>query len=273
MADSIIKRVVTSLVILSAVFYIIFFLPNWGFSALVIFFIATALYEFFSIVEKKGIVVYKYYGMLIGIAIPVAVYFQKGEGYSNLEPLFIVITCLFGLILQIIRREKTRNHLTSIAILLFALFYISWFLSFFIKIKFLQEGAKLVTFLVLVTKGGDVGAYFIGKYFGKHPLIPRISPYKTKEGAIGGLLTCVVIAVLSKSFLPEFTYSRLIFLGFLFGVLGQIGDLAESLFKRDFDAKDSSRALPGLGGMLDTIDSLLFTTPIFYFYLNIKNLF
>ncbi|MBL7158384.1 MAG: phosphatidate cytidylyltransferase [Candidatus Omnitrophica bacterium] len=273
MADSVIKRVITSLTVLSAVFCILFLLPNWAFCILTTFFVAAALYEFFSIVEKKGVVVYKYYGILIGIVIPIAVYFQKGEGYSNMEPLFIVITCLFAFILQLARRDRAQNHLTSIAILLFALFYISWFLSFVIKIKFLHEGAKLVTFLVIVTKGGDVGAYFIGKYFGKHPLIPRISPHKTKEGAIGGLMSCVILALLSKGILVDFPYTRLLFLGFLFGILGQIGDLAESLFKRDFDAKDSSRALPGLGGMLDTIDSLLFTAPIFYFYLNIKNLF
>ena len=273
MADNITQRTITALVIVAAVFFIIFALPNWAFCILTVFFIATSLYEFFSIVEKRGIAVYKYYGMLIGIAIPLAVYFQGGEGYSNLEPLFIVITCLFGFILQIVRREKAHDHLTSIAILLFALFYISWFLSFFIKIKFLYDGSKLVAFLILVTKGGDVGAYFIGKYFGKNPLIPRISPRKTKEGAIGGLLISAVFALLSKGILVDFSYARLLFLGLLFGVLGQIGDLAESLFKRDFNAKDSSRALPGLGGMLDTVDSLLFTAPIFYFYLTIKNLF
>ncbi|MFH1594381.1 MAG: phosphatidate cytidylyltransferase [Candidatus Omnitrophota bacterium] len=269
MASSILRRVTSSIAIIFLVWVVTFLTPNWTFCILTAIFIGLALHEFFSIMEKKGIFVYKYFGIVAGIAIPVSIYLHVGEGFENLEPFFIVIACLFTFVLQFARKDKADNHLVSIALTLFALFYISWFLSFFIKIKYLNEGASLVSFLIIVTKTGDIGAYFIGKRFGKRPLIPRISPRKTKEGALGGLASSVMAAVLCQSLVAGFGFFHIILSGFLLGIIGQVGDLAESLFKRDFEVKDSSRALPGLGGILDVIDSLLFTTPIFYFYIKI----
>ena len=270
MEGNLLRRVITSLAVAAVVVVIIFIMPNWAFCLLTVAFIAPALYEFFSIVEKKGIFVYKYFGVTAGVIIPFATYLHLGEGHANLEPFFIVIACLFTLVLQFIRREKTKDHLTSVAVTLFALFYISWFLSFLIKIKYLPGGASLLMFLILVTKTGDVGAYFIGRKFGKTPLIPRISPSKTKEGALGGLAASFLTAFLCKVFhLVDFSYQHVLLLGFLLGIIGEVGDLAESLFKRDFDVKDSGTNLPGLGGVLDVVDSLLFTAPIFYFYIKI----
>ena len=269
MADNILKRTTTSVVVIGSVGAITFLLPNWAFCLLTLGFISFALYEFFSIVEKKGLFVYKYFGIIVGSIIPIATYLRLGEGYANIEPFFIVIACLFTFVLQFIRREEAKDHLTSIAITLFALFYISWFFSFFIKIKFLPDGAKLVGFLILVTKATDIGAYFIGKKFGRSPLIPRISPKKTKIGALGGLFSSVVAAFLCKYFLIDIPTIHIFILGILLGTIGQVGDLAESLFKRDFDVKDAGKELPGLGGMLDVMDSLLFTAPIFYFYVKL----
>jgi len=269
MADSILKRIVTSLGIVSVAGIITFLLPDWVFCLLTVLFIGFALYEFFSVIEKTDLFVYKYFGIAAGVVIPIAIYLHLGEGHANLEPFFIVIACLFTFVLQFARKESAKNHLISIAVTLFALFYISWFFSFCIKIKYLPDGARLVSFLIIVTKTGDIGAYFIGKKFGKNPLISRISPKKTREGALGGLLFSLVSAVLCKLFLVDFSYFHAILLGVLLGIIGQVGDLAESLFKRDFDVKDSGRELPGLGGVLDVIDSLLFTAPIFYFYIKI----
>ncbi|UCD55817.1 MAG: phosphatidate cytidylyltransferase [Candidatus Omnitrophota bacterium] len=269
MADNIFKRIVTSLGIVFVAGIIIFLFPDWAFCLLVVLFIGFSLYEFFSTVEKRDLFVYKYFGIVAGTIIPIAIYLHLGEGHANLEPFFIVIACLFTFVLQFARKENTNDHLVSIAVTLFALFYISWFFSFFIKIKYLPYGARLVSFLIIVTKMGDIGAYFVGNKFGKNPLISRISPRKTKEGAFGGLVFSVVSAVLCKLFLIDFSYYHAVLLGFLLGIIGQVGDLAESLFKRDFAVKDSGKRLPGLGGVLDVIDSLLFTAPIFYFYIKI----
>ena len=263
------KRVLTSLLIVTLVGIVVFLFPNWVYTILVSTLVGLGLSEFFQLVQKKGIFVYKYFGVLIGMLTPAIIYLQMGtEGYFDLEPFFIVIACLFIFVLQFTRRDSSQA-LASIAVMMFGLLYIAWFFSFFIKIKFLARGAFLVAFLVLVTKMGDIGAYSIGKRFGRHNLIPRISPNKTVEGTIGGLGASALTAILSKAYLPNFSYSHLLTLGALLGVLAQVGDLAESLLKRDCGVKDAGSSLSGFGGVLDLIDSLLFTTPIFYFYLKV----
>ncbi|MDP3790644.1 MAG: phosphatidate cytidylyltransferase [Candidatus Omnitrophota bacterium] len=263
------KRVVSSVIILTLVGLVIFCFPNWVFALLACAMIGLGLWEFFSLAEKKGIFVYKYFGILIGMLVPVIIYFQMGmEGYVTTEPFIIVIACLFTFVLLFTRRENSQA-LASVAVTMFGLLYIAWFFSFFIKLKFLPQGSLLVVFLIVVTKMGDVGAYFIGKSFGKHSLIPRISPNKTVEGTIGGLLFSVGSALAGKLYLPNFSFAHLLTLGFLLGILAQMGDLAESLIKRDCSVKDASGSIPGFGGMLDIIDSLIFTVPIFYFYVKV----
>jgi phosphatidate cytidylyltransferase len=263
------KRIFNSVIILALVGIITFYCPNWVFSGLASIMIGIALYEFFTMVGKKGIFVWKYFGIIIGMMVPFIVHYQMGtEGYLPIEPFFIVIACFFTFVLQFLRRDNS-EAVTAIAVTMFGLLYIAWFLSFFIKIKFLANGSCLVAFIVLVTKMSDVGAYFIGTSFGRRHLIPRISPKKTVEGFYGGCVFSVLTAILGKLYLPGFSYSHLITLGVLMGILAQVGDLAESLLKRDCGAKDSGKAFSGLGGVMDMLDSLFFTVPIFYFYLKV----
>ena len=263
---SLTRRTVTSALIITLVALITFYFPNWAFAMLASAMIGVALLEFFTIIERKNIHVYKGFVIILGMCVPLVIFLQSGvEGYFTLEPFYIIMACLFIFVLQFIRRDSSQA-LVSIAVTMFGLLYIAWFFSFFIKLKFLPGGALLVGFLVLVTKTGDIGAYLVGSSFGRHNLIPRISPNKTIEGTIGGLLFSIAAAVASKSYLPSFPYGHLVVLGVLLGVLAQVGDLAESLLKRDCGVKDSGANLSGFGGMLDLIDSLLFTAPIFYFY-------
>jgi len=245
---------------------ITFFFPNWVFSLLASTLIGLSLYEFFTIIEKKGISVSKKFGVIIGMLVPLIIHFQLGtEGFFALEPFIIIIACLFTVVIQFTRRDNSQA-LANISVMMFALLYIAWFFSFFVKIKFMPRGAYLVAFVVLVTKMGDIGAYLIGRSFGRHSLIPRISPNKTIEGTAGGLVFSVAMAFISKSYLPNFSYYHLAALGVLLGILAQVGDLAESLLKRDCGVKDSGNSFSGFGGVFDLIDSLIFTAPIFYFY-------
>ena len=151
---------------------------------------------------------------------------------------------------------------------MFGILYIAWFLSFFIKIRYLTGGFGLFLTAVLITKLGDIGAYLVGMRFGRTPLIPHVSPKKSIEGSLGGLLFSVLGALISRVFL-NFSYLHMIFLGIFLGILGQLGDLSESLIKRDCQVKDSGNLIAGMGGVLDLIDSLLFTGPVFYFYMSI----
>lgn len=271
MADksSLKKRLISSALILTLAAIIIFRSPNWAFSLLASAMIGCALWEFFNLAQMKGIFVYKYFGILVGMLVPMVLYFQSGlEGYFAVEPFFIVIACLFTFVLLFIRRENSQA-LSSISVTMFGLLYIAWFFSFFVKLKFLPQGPLLVAFLILVTKMGDVGAYFVGRSIGKHSLIPRISPNKTVEGTIGGLIASVATAVISRLYLCNYSFAHLLTLGLLLGILAQVGDLAESLIKRDCGVKDAGNNISGFGGMLDVIDSLLFTAPIFYFYVKV----
>jgi phosphatidate cytidylyltransferase len=166
------------------------------------------------------------------------------------------------------RRRDNSGVIVAISTTIFGILYVSWFLSFFIKIRYLAGGIGLVLTVILITKLGDIGAYFIGSRFGKIPLIPRISPKKSVEGAVAGMIFSLLGALVSKPFL-NLSYLQLIFLGLFLGILGQLGDLSESLMKRDCQVKDSGHLLPGMGGILDFIDSLLFTAPAFYFLMSI----
>ena len=128
----------------------------------------------------------------------------------------------------------------------------------------------MVAYLLVVTKAEDVGAYLVGSVIGRHPLIAHISPKKSVEGAIGGILFSIAASLLFTPYLPiQFSLLHMAFLGLSIGLLGQVGDLSESLMKRFCNAKDSGGLLPGMGGILDAVDSVLFTAPIFYFHLKI----
>jgi phosphatidate cytidylyltransferase len=211
-------------------------------------------------------------GTLIGVLIPLSIFFHF-ELTKNWELLFIVLAFLIILIMQFARRDNS-NATAGISTTLFGILYVSWFFSFLVKIRFLLDGVagvKLLAFVLLVTKAGDIGAFFVGSWLGKRPLRPRISPNKSQEGCLGGLLFSMIFALLFWPFLPQeahFSLLQVICIGAGLGIIGQLGDLSESLIKRDCNVKDSGKLLPGLGGVLDAIDSLLFAAPAFYLYMN-----
>jgi phosphatidate cytidylyltransferase len=269
------KRIISSISLLCIL--VITISVDWLFGLLVTAFTIVGLYEFFKMLENKGINIYKYFGIAMGAIIPLSIVFRF-ELTKNWELLFIVLALLFLIIMQFRRRENS-GVIMDISTTIFGILYISWFLSFLIKIRYLTGGIGLILAVIFITKLGDIGAYFIGSRFGRTPLIPRISPKKTVEGAVGGLIFSILGAFISRPFFPAFggipqgrenvAHLHIIFMGISLGILAQLGDLSESLMKRDCQVKDSGRILPGMGGALDFIDSLLFTAPAFYFYMSI----
>ena len=267
--NNLVPRLISSALIILFVLFTVLVWPNWFFCLVVTAMIAFALKEFYALVERKGIFIFKISGILIGILVPVSI-FLEFEPTKGWELIFIIAVLLAIFILQFTRRESDQA-IVGVSTTIFGILYISWTFSYLMKLKLIEpdglpEGSLLVAFLLLVTKVGDIGAYFVGTYFGKHSLIPRISPKKSVEGAVGGFLFSVAAAVASKSFLPSVPVYHLLILGCLLGILAQVGDLTESLIKRDSQVKDSAALIPGLGGVLDLIDSILFTAPTLYFY-------
>jgi len=247
---------------------------DWFFIATIVFLTMGGLYEFFYMVKKKGIPIYSYIGILIGVLIPLSIY-THFELTRNWELLFIVLAFLMILFMQFARDDNS-NATVGISTTLFGILYVAWFFSFLVKIRLMMPavdgaGVKLLAFIVIVTKSGDIGALLIGTKFGKHPLIPRVSPHKSIEGCLGGLAFSVIFALVCRSYIPailNFSSVQIAFMGAFFGAVGQLGDLSKSLIKRDCNVKDSGKLLPGMGGVLDVIDSLLFAAPAFYLYMS-----
>ncbi len=259
-------RLVTGVIAVAVITYGIFWAPVWLFSLGTGVWIACGLFEFFTMLKRKGVLVYRVFGIVIGAVIPTVVHFQLGSNRSG-EVLFIVLACFGLFILQFSRRDRP-YALEGVALTFFGIMYISWFLSFIIKIRYMPSGSIYLAYLLAVTKSGDIAAYVLGTFLGRHTLIPHISPRKTMEGTLGGILaSCLVSLAFAGVFPGSPSLAQLAFLGFLFGVAGLCGDLAESLIKRYAQAKDSGTLLPGLGGVLDAMDSVLFTAPLFYYYL------
>jgi len=263
------KRIISSVVLLAVVHLTVFVLPKWTFFILVMVFTVVGLAEYFSLVRKKDVFVHGWLGMALGVLLSASFYLETELGIRQPE-LGIMAIAIIGLfLLQFTRRDKT-SAILSIACTLMGLLYIAWLLSFFVRLKYLPGGSLWIAFLILVAKLGDAGAYFSGKWLGQHPLIERISPNKSVEGAVGGLLVSIVVAFFCwRLFLPEVPFYHLLILGASIGILAQLGDLAESLIKRDVGVKDSGWVVPGLGGILDIIDSLLFSAPFLYFYIKV----
>jgi len=257
------RRIASSCVLIGIITATIF--VDWVFGLLATMFIVVGLYEFFTILENKGIGMFKYFGIGMGIVIPLSItfHFEPTRGW---ELLFTILALLVLIVMQFTRRQNS-GAIVDISTTIFAILYISWSISFLIKIRFLDNGFGLLSSVLLITKLGDIGAYIVGTGFGKTPLLPRISPKKSVEGAIGGLVFSVLGAFVSMP-LVHFNYAHLLFLGVFLGILGQLGDLSESLLKRDCQVKDSSSVVPRMGGVLDLVDSLIFTGPVFYFYIS-----
>jgi len=282
---NLLRRLGSSAVLIVIVVSALFVFPLWAFALVVIGFIAVALYEFFTMVRHRGILVHRTLSTGLGVIFMGLVAWRSlvepghvaapvlGQSATMLNwawdifwPATIVI-----IFLRQFTRQNTFEALSGLATTLFGLAYISGLLSYLFYIRAFkdQEGAWLILFLILVTKLGDVGAFAIGNLVGHHTLVARISPRKTVEGFIGAVLVSGVTAALAHPLVARLHGSLLrgLSLGLFLGLCGQLGDLAESLIKRDCQVKDSGRLLPGLGGVLDVLDSLLFTAPLFYAYL------
>jgi len=159
------------------------------------------------------------------------------------------------------------DSLKQEAIVLTGMLYVGLTLSYLVLIRLLPEGESLVFFLLLVTWAADTAAYYVGTLYGQRALAPRISPKKTVEGLAGGVIGATIVAFVARwTFVPEFSNLDTLVLALCLTLAGLWGDLVESAIKRGIGVKDSGDLLPGHGGMLDRLDSLLFTAPAFYYY-------
>lgn len=251
-------RLVMSAVLTGITIYTIFFAPPWFFFLVIEAFVLLGLNEFLTLAEKKGIVINRLVGLFFGGLLPLSYYFPS-------ESLIFAVGCLTLFIFNFHRRLR-EQALVSTAVTTFGIVYVAWFFSFLMKIRYLPNGAQWVFYVILISKLGDASAYFFGKTFGRVRLVEHISPEKSVEGALAGFFTTVLASLVSKIYLPGVEVIHLLVMGVAIGLLSGFGDLAESLIKRDVGVKDSGH-LPGLGGVLDVLDSLLLSIPFVYYYI------
>lgn len=228
------------------------------------------LVEFYRMMEAKGIRPYKTVGVAAGLGVSWYVYFQGGVFSS----LFITLVLLIIMVLELFRRdgELAVFHISSTIL---GIFYVAWLGSHIILLRQLGEGApagdlggSFVLLTLALAWGTDTGAFFVGNALGKRKLLPRVSPDKSVEGVWGGVATALGAAFIAKvTFAAYLTAVDALALGLVAPAAAVLGDLVESLMKRDVRIKDTSHALPGHGGMLDRFDSVLFVAPLVYYYL------
>ena len=271
-------------IVLTAIFSPNVIVANYVFLALMILLAWTGLLEFYGLVEKRGLVCFKAWGIFGGLLLMGSTFFyltaylptihksslpsKAGDFESSVLIVFVLGLC----VRQFVSKSNTAG-LLAISTTLFGLMYVPWLLNFIQKINFFPgvDGRYYVLYFILVTKFSDLGAYCVGSLIGRHKMIPRISPGKTWEGFGGAILvstgTSVAFTHFCHSHFKETTTLHAIILGIVLSVAAVIGDLIESLFKREAGVKDSGRLFPGIGGILDLLDSLLFNAPLMYLYL------
>jgi len=238
-------------------------------------------WEFYRAQEEKGHKVFKQSGLFCGALIYACTWYflidhpEKARFVHFGLELVLVGTLLGAFIRLVVMDEANREPITTAALSFLGLMYVPFLFNFVALLAFMPgdiaENRFLLVYLLAVTKFADVGAYVIGSVVGRHKMIPRISPGKTWEGFAGAILTSlaisVALALLMDRHAQRLSLSSAVILGVLLPLISVVGDLAESVVKRDASIKDSGHTIPGIGGALDLIDSILFTAPVLYFYL------
>lgn len=266
------KRVITSLwgapLLIAAIW---FDEPLPWFTVLVAVWGLLAVLEFYRMVAVSKILPLTCFGLVWTLLFILHPHFDS----EFLVPLLLTSAVMLSLILLVLSPQK-EGAFTKWAWSLAGVLYVGWLLSYLVALRlepgpeaFPEAGRNFVFLALLATFGSDTAAFFVGRALGRHRLAPRISPAKTWEGAIGGLFGAVIISLLFTLPTPlqlPLSYGQAILLGILVSVFGQLGDLVESLLKRNTGVKESGNLMPGHGGVLDRMDSVVFAGVVVYLY-------
>ncbi|MGH9324581.1 MAG: phosphatidate cytidylyltransferase [Vicinamibacteria bacterium] len=257
-------RIRTALVAVPLLILLIQKGPAWLFLSVVLAFALTGYWELARVAAKIG---WKPLGVgYLLVALLVTAFYP---GFPSFEEVGVALVVLVG-IEAVFFRGPGRDTLGGLAMTVLGALYLGSLLGTIVALRVVEPeatGRFWIVFLLAVVMVGDAGAFFVGKLAGKHPLAPVLSPKKTVEGFLGGVAFSVATALGLRSFLfPRLDLSTALGLGLSMALLGVVGDLFESFLKRSAGLKDTSTLIPGHGGVLDRIDSLLFAAPFLYLY-------
>lgn len=250
------------LVLAPLLYAVIRYLPPLAFSGVVVLAGALALFEFYRLCFSD-----RSQSWLIGIGLAGFAAVIMGAHWPSLIVPSLLATLIAIISVPLVSRAPLEQSLRDGAMTLFGVLYLGLTLGPLSMTRMLPQGEWLIFFLLLVTWASDTGAYYVGTLYGRHRLAPTISPKKSYEGLVGGVIGAIIASYIIRWwFLPELSGLDCLVLGILLTITGLWGDLTESAMKRSVGIKDSGGILPGHGGMLDRLDSLLFTAPAFYYY-------
>lgn len=257
------KRTLTASILLCALFFVIQFAPLIVFFLLLQVFILAALVEFYNLADRRRLLPQRALGAACTLIISASFYFPR-LGFEKGLLICLLVTCTY-FVVRTSTLERLASLPQSISVTFFGALYLSFTLNHLYRIR-LEDGIYSIYFLFAVVFLGDTGAYFIGKPFGRKKMTPIASPNKTWEGSAGGILfACLGALAARELLLPDIVLWKAVLCGVLVHAAAQISDPFESLFKRAAGIKDSSSVLPGHGGFLDRIDSLILASPLFYY--------
>jgi len=275
------KRTLTALLLIPPVVYLIGWSPKWVFMLAVAAAVVLALREYFGLCRAMGLKVFAGIGYAASVAVCL-VETLPGDLYCGALPPLIATVLLLVCTLALRSSVDLREYLSTISASIFGILYIGFTLACLLPIRFslnelgnasivrvelnprvgLSLGSRMILLLFIVIWAGDICAYLVGRSMGRVPFFSRISPRKTWEGAGAGLVGSLAAGGLfAHWFLAGTHLPAVLLLSALIGIAGQVGDLVESALKRGANQKDSGTLLPGHGGFLDRIDSLLFAAP------------
>jgi phosphatidate cytidylyltransferase len=258
------KRLIVAVVLLPLIYLYVMFLPPGYFFLLFISVSLMAMSEFYTMYHVKGPL--KYLSLFFGASILGASFFLKG-----LLPDSIIISIMVIMVIRLLSKRDPAASLSDMAPAAVGLLYIPGLLSFQALLR--KAGPEWIIFLYASVWASDSMAYYLGKGIGGKRLYKEVSPNKTVAGAVGSVIGGLIAALLLKTaFVPQLSISSAIVIGIMIGTISVIGDLVESMFKRDAGVKDSGVIIPGHGGVLDKIDGALFAGPVLYWILLIMEI-
>lgn len=263
-------RILTALVMAPVAFWIIGWAPEWLYLLVLVAVVERGLYEFFVLSRQAGFGTVPLIGYVAAgaLCLAQAIEIHWPGTWASSVLLVLVVAMLLTLTIGLLRPSETRHFLSGTAATIFGIIYLGFMLSWLAPLRFSASlgSREMALFLFLVIIFGDIFALFVGRAIGRTPLCPRISPKKTVEGSIGGLLGSLAVAwVYAHWYWQTEPMKTVILYASVTAVAGQVGDLVESAIKRAGDVKDSGTLLPGHGGLLDRIDSLILAAPALWF--------
>jgi phosphatidate cytidylyltransferase len=262
------KRVISALLFLPLFYLIVWKLPPAYFAFFVLLAVLIGQYEFYRMAKTRGIVPLTLPGIAIGALVIIESCYPLPSGdagqYAALLLLIIMTIRLFS-------PRPVQGAMEDIAVTILGIFYVAFLFSFQVAVRMFLGGREWLVFLFFVIWASDIGAYSIGISLGRHRLYEKISPKKSIEGLAGALAGAAGMALVCRAwFMPVIGAAEAVGVALVLAVAGTIGDLAESLIKRSVGVKDSGTIIPGHGGILDRMDSMLFAAPVLYYYLKIR---